>query len=332
MKRKLLIITVAAITAFGMCLSMAGCGGDSGDSKDSGEAAKITIVQQYGMAYAPLKVIQEKGLIEENYDGEVEVDFQTLNSGASINDAFVSGDVDVGLMGVAPAITGSLNDGVPYKICSNISAQPHRLMTNDPNIKSLKDIGEKDQIALVNIGSIQHILLAMAAKEQLGDAHALDNNIAAMAHPDGMTALLNGSVKCQLTTSPYVFKEAEEDGISEVKAVESVWPEGNSFIVAVASTDLYENNPDLYNAVLAAFGDAIAFINEDKEDAAEMLCVDEDVDAETFLEWLNDPACSYSTELKGVSTMAKFMTDEGFLEDTEFNDISQLVYDGVEGD
>ena len=49
------------------------------------------------------------------------------------------------------------------------------------------------------------------------------------------------------------------------------------------------------------------------------------------MEWLSDPACSYSTELKGVSTMAKFMTDEGFLEDVEFNDISQLVYDGVEG-
>ena len=61
------------------------------------------------------------------------------------------------------------------------------------------------------IGSIQHILLAMAAKEQLGDAHALDNNIAAMAHPDGMTALLSGSVKCQLTTSPFVFKEAEKE-------------------------------------------------------------------------------------------------------------------------
>ena len=326
--KKVLIVVVAAITAFSMCLSLAGCGGSSDGGDD---AAKLTIVQQYGMAYAPLKVIQEKGLIEENYDGDVEVNFQTLNSGASINDAFVAGDVDVGLMGVAPAITGSLNEGVPYKICTNVSAQPHRLMTNDPNIKTLKDIGEKDQIALVNIGSIQHILLAMAAKEQLGDAHALDNNIAAMAHPDGMTALLNGSVKCQLTTSPFVFKEAEEEGISEVEAIESVWPEGNSFIVAVASTDLHDNNPELYEAVLAAFNDATAFMNDDPEAAAEMLCVDEDVDAATYLEWLNDPACSYSTNLTGVSTMAKFMTEEGFLEDVQFDDISQLVYEGVEG-
>jgi len=109
MRRKILVMVVALITAFGMCMAMTGCG-DS--SSGDGDVAKITIVQQYGMAYAPLKVIEQKGLIEENYDGDVEVNFQTLNSGASINDAFVAGDVDVGLMGVAPAITGSLNEGV----------------------------------------------------------------------------------------------------------------------------------------------------------------------------------------------------------------------------
>ena len=79
--------------------------------------------------------------------------------------------------------------------------------------------------------------LAMAAEEQLGDAHALDNNIVAMAHPDGMTSLLSGSVECHLTTSPYVFKEAEEDGIYEVEGLESVWPDGNSFIVIQYSGD-----------------------------------------------------------------------------------------------
>lgn len=85
MKRKCVILAVAVITAFSLCMSMAGCGGDS--SSGGGDVAKLTIVQQYGMAYAPLKVIEQKGLIEENYDGDVEVNFQTLNSGASINDA-----------------------------------------------------------------------------------------------------------------------------------------------------------------------------------------------------------------------------------------------------
>lgn len=315
-------IAAAAIAAV-MAMSLAACGG--GDSDDN----TLTIAHQYGMAYAPFEVMKQQNLIEKYYDG-VEVEWSTLNSGAAINEGFASGDIDVGGMGVAPAITGVTSE-VPYKIAANMSAQPHKIMTNDASINTLKDIGDK-QIALVNIGSIQHVLLAMAAEEQLGDAHALDNNIAAMAHPDGMSSLLSGSIACQLTTSPYVYKEAEAEGIHEVEALESVWPDGNSFILMMASNDLYENNPELYEAVLSALEEAITWINENKEEAAEMLCEAEDVDAATMLEWLNDPACVYSTETKGVMDMANFMAENDFLENEGPSSMSDLAFDNVVGD
>ena len=316
---------IAVMLILIMTLSLAACGG--GDETADGKT-KLTIAHQYGIAYAPLEVMKQQKLIEKHYDG-VEVEWSTLNYGSAINEGFLSGDIDVGAMGVAPAITG-VTSGVPYKICSNMSAQPHKIMTNNPNIKSLKDITD-EKIALVNIGSIQHILLAMAAKEQLGDAHALDENIAAMAHPDGMSSLISGSVDCHLTTSPYVFKEAEEDGITEVEALESVWPSGNSFIVAVASTDLQENNPELYDAVVAALAEAIDYINNNTAEAAEMLCEAEDVDAATMEKWLTDKDCVYSTETKGVMDMANFMAEEGFLENEGPKDFSDLAFDNVKG-
>lgn len=316
---------IAVMLILIMTLSLAACGG--GDETADGKT-KLTIAHQYGIAYAPLEIMKQQKLIEKHYDG-VEVEWSTLNSGSAINEGFLSGDIDVGAMGVAPAITG-VTSGVPYKICSNMSAQPHKIMTNNPNIKSLKDITD-EKIALVNIGSIQHILLAMAAKEQLGDAHALDENIAAMAHPDGMSSLISGSVDCHLTTSPYVFKEAEEDGITEVEALESVWPSGNSFIVAVASTDLQENNPELYDAVVAALAEAIDYINNNTAEAAEMLCEAEDVDAATMEKWLTDKDCVYSTETKGVMDMANFMAEEGFLENEGPKDFSDLAFDNVKG-
>lgn len=328
MKKRILVAVTAVVTVLAMSFSLAGCGGSEENGSD-GEAKKITVVQQYGMAYAPFQVMEAQDLIEKNYDGDLEVEFTQLNSGASINDSFISGDVQVGAMGVGPAVTGALT-GVGYKICSNMSAQPHRMMTNDPSVKSLKDIGESDQIAVVNIGSMQHILLAMACEKELGDAHALDNNLAAMAHPDGMTSLISKSVKCQVTTSPYVFKEAAE-GMTEVDVLSQVWPEGNSFIVAVASQDLHDNDPELYQAVVDAIAEACDYLTNNKEEAAEMLCENEDVDAETMLEWLNDPACSYSTELKGVMDMATFMSENGFLEVDGPKDISELAYDNVEG-
>ena len=320
--KKVLAVMMIAI----MVLSLAACGG--GDDSAGGGKTTLTVAHQYGMAYAPLEVMKQQKLIEKYYDG-VEVEWSTLNSGSAINEGFISGDIDVGAMGVGPAVTG-VTSGVPYKICSNMSAQPHKIMTNNPKIKSLKDITD-EKIALVNIGSIQHILLAMAAKEQLGDAHALDNNIAAMSHPDGMTSLLSKSVDCQLTTSPYVFKEAEEKGISEVEALESVWPSGNSFIVAVASTTLKEDNPELYDAVVKALAEAIDYINNNTAEVAEMLCEAEDVDAATMEKWLKDKDCVYSTETKGVMDMAKFMDEEGFLENDGPKDFSDLAFDNVKG-
>lgn len=323
MKKARKIIAASLIAVVAVCFTACG----SGDSSESGTKT-LTIAHQYGMAYAPFEVMKEQKLIEKYYDG-VEVEWSTLNSGSAINEGFASGDIDVGGMGVAPAITG-VTSGVPYKIASNMSAQPHRIMTNDDSIQTLSDITD-EKIALVNIGSIQHVLLAMAAEEQLGDAHALDNNIVAMAHPDGMSSLLSGSVECHLTTSPYVYKEAAEEGIHEVEALESVWPDGNSFILMMASTDLYENDPELYQAVLSALEEAITWINENKEEAAEMLCEAEDVDAATMLEWLNDPACVYSTETKGVMDMANFMAENDFLENEEPSSMSDLAFDNVVG-
>ena len=143
-----------------MTLSLAACGG--GDETADGKT-KLTIAHQYGIAYAPLEVMKQQKLIEKHYDG-VEVEWSTLNSGSAINEGFLSGDIDVGAMGVAPAITG-VTSGVPYKICSNMSAQPHKIMTNNPNIKSLKDITD-EKIALVNIEVSSIFCWRMAAKEQ----------------------------------------------------------------------------------------------------------------------------------------------------------------------
>ena len=63
---------------------------------------------------------------------------------------------------VAPAISG-VAAGIPYKVISNLSSQSHGLMSNDKDITSLVDITSEDKIALVNTGSIQHILLSMAS-------------------------------------------------------------------------------------------------------------------------------------------------------------------------
>lgn len=315
--RNLLIISF-------LLLFLCGCGA----GKEQNETENLNIAYQYGMAYAPLQVMKEQKLIEKHYGTDITINWQILNSGAAINEGMIAGTIDIGAMGVAPGIIGVMK-GIPYKIFSALSSQPHSIITNDPDIRSLKDIQAENKIALINIGSIQHILLDMAAKAELGDAHALDNNIVAMSHPDGMTALLSGSVDCQLTTSPYVFKE-QDAGMTAISSISQVWPDGNSFIIGMASEKLHDEKPELYQAVCAAMQDAVDYITENPEAAAGMLCENEGVTADVMLEWLKDPACSYSTETKGVMDMASFMSEEGFIDSCP-DSFDVMAFENVKG-
>lgn len=294
------------------------------------QEATLNIAYQYGMAYAPLLIMKEYGLIEKHYDGEVSVQWQVLNSGAAINEGITAGSIDVGAMGVGPAVTG-VSVGVPYRIFAGLSSQPHGIVTNDEGIRSLSDFTPETKIALVNIGSIQHVLLAMAAQHALGDAHALDNNIIAMSHPDGMTALVSGAVQAQLTTSPYLQREAEYENLHVIPVLEEVWPVGNAFIVGMASEKFHDEQPALYDALIAALEEAITLINEQPEEAAALLAEGEEVDPDVMLTWLSDPACIYRTEVYGLVDMAAFMVEAGFLPSAPTN-FADYTFSNVTGE
>ena len=146
-----------------------------------------------------------------------------------------------------------------------------------------------------------------------------------------MTALVSGAVDCQLTTSPYLFYESDVDTLHEVSNLEAVWPNGNSFIVGMASNALYDGNPQLYQALVEALAEAEAFIEQNADEAAEFLATYNDVSKEVMLSWLNDPGCSFTPKLQGAMTMAEFMAAYGFIAEKP-DGIGKLAYGNVEGE
>lgn len=330
------------IFLFALCgaLTLGGCGSasaDSGNAKtdvaDSTEKATVDIAYQYGLAYAPLIIAQQQGLIEQKYKEatgkEVEVTWNQMSSGADINTAFISGSVNVGFMGIAPAITG-ISNNVGYKIFTGLSGQEHGLMTNDAGISDLGAlVGSDKQIALVNIGSIQHIILGMALDNAGYDAHALDSNIVAMKHPDGMNALTSENVPLHLTTNPYLYMERNDTNLNEISAVSDIWSADRSFIVGIASEALYEENPKLYEAVCDAIEEAIKYVNENTEAAAEITYEYNGNTVEDELKYLK--AGNYTSQTRGVFDLAKFMYDAEFI-DKELSDYYEIVFSNVNGD
>ncbi|MBO5372744.1 MAG: ABC transporter substrate-binding protein [Lachnospiraceae bacterium] len=330
MKKRILALVMAMTM---MITGSIGCGTDKQETKTAEETVTLNIAYQYGLAYAPLIIAKEQQLIETAYKEatgkDVTVVWNQMNSGADINTGIASGNLDVGFMGIAPAITGVVKN-VGYKIFTNLSGQEHCMMTNDSSITSFDDvINSENQIALVNVGSIQHIILAKALHENGYDAHALDSNLVVMKHPDGMAALESGSVSCHVTSSPYIYMEREKDNLYEIEEVTNAWTKDNSFIVGVASESLYENNKEVYDALSEGISDAIDYLNSNTEEAAALTCEFNGNSLEDELTYLQ--AGNYTIETNGVYELAAFMKETGFIEELPAS-YSDFVFENVTGD
>ncbi len=310
-----------------------GCGNKGKNYAVNDESVTLNIAYQYGLAYTPAIIAMNEELIEKAYKNatgkKVSIVWNQMSSGSDINTGIASGSIDVGFMGVAPAITG-ITKGAGYKIFTNLSGQEHCLMTNDVNIFSFDDlIGSENQIALVNIGSIQHIILAKSLYDLGYDPHALDDNIVAMKHPDGMTALESGNISCHVTSSPYIYMERANENLYEISAVTETWTVDNSFIVGIATENLYNNNNELYEALCNGIEEAVDYINNNMEKTAEITYELDGNNLEDELEYLKKGR--YTTKTKGIFELATFMAETGFIEKMP-ESYASLVFDNVSGD
>ena len=324
---------VVMLTVIALVFSLAGCGSAGQTTTETkNKEVEITIAYQSSVGYAPLLVMKDQKLIEQEYGEGITVNWKEMKNGAEINEGLVSGALDVGTMGVPVAVTGIMA-GSPYRIAFGLSAQPYSILSSSDNIHSLSDITPKDQIAITNINSQPHILLAMAAKAELGDAHALDNNLTVLSNADGYAAMISGAVNCHMVISPYNFMELANDEVSihEIEISNDIWPEENTALVGVATQRLHDEKPEVYQAVIKAMDKAMVYIAAEPDGTAKLLSESYDADADDIKLWITDRRSSYDTKLHGVMNMVKFMDEEGFLDNSP-SSLEEMIYDGVQGD
>src|SRR5215472_14868234 len=123
------------------------------------------------MSYLQFNLMQLQGLVEKHAKAagipEVKVIWATFNSPAAMNDALLSGSVDIvsggvpGLLTIWARTQGTAN---AVKGIAAFSSQPILLNTRNPGIKSITDFTDKDKIAVPAVKvSVQAMMLQMAA-------------------------------------------------------------------------------------------------------------------------------------------------------------------------
>jgi NitT/TauT family transport system substrate-binding protein len=206
---------------------------------------------------------------------EVKVTWQKLNGPAAINDALLSGNLDIASGGVPGLLTlWAKTKGTPQEVrgISALSSQPFLLNSRDPNVKTIKDFKASDHIAVPAVKvSVQAIMLQMAAAKTFGqkDFAKLDAQTVSMTPPDATIALLGGKseVTAAFSVPPFQYQQLEQAGIHTVVNSFDVMGGSHSFTVAWTSAKFRDKNPVLYKALIAALNEATDIVNKDKRAA-----------------------------------------------------------------
>jgi NitT/TauT family transport system substrate-binding protein len=242
------------------------------------ETRVVRLAKQYGISYLPLAIIEEKGLIEsegKKLGLDLKTEWTRFTGGPPMNEALISGNLDFATGGSGPLITAwaRTKDNIKIKGICALNSMPQWLNTTNPDVKTIKDFTEKDRIALPAVRvALQAIILQMAAEKEWGkeEAHRLDKWTVSLSHPDGLAQLLGGQsgITAHFTSAPFMYKELEDKRVHRVLDSYDVFGGPHTFIVVWGTAKLYEGEPKIVQAFLAAARDAEKFINDDPAAAA----------------------------------------------------------------
>jgi NitT/TauT family transport system substrate-binding protein len=289
------------------------------------EVSEVRISYGYGVLYLPLMIMDSERLLEKHAKAaglaDVKASYRVLDGGNVINDAMLSGALDIASIGVPGFLTlwakAKDNPALEIRGLSGMSSSSMYLMTRNPAVKSLRDFTDKDRIAVPGIKtSLPAVLLNMAAAKELGDANyaKLDPITVALPHPEALTVMLSGrgEIDSHMASPPFSYTEAATPGLHRV--FNSVDVLGNITLdMTYTSRRFFDANPKLCAAFIAALNEANALIATDRKKAAAIyLAVSKQkASAEEIEKILADPNSKFSSVPDGVMKYAEFMSRVG---------------------
>ena len=281
---------------------------------------RIRIAEQFGIVYLLLNVAQEQKLIEKHGKAagvDIQVEFVKLSGGAAVNDALLSGNIEIAGAGVGPLLTiwdrtrGRQN----VKGVASLGNFPYYLVTNNPNVKTIADFTDKDRIALPAVGvSVQSRYLQLASAKLWGDKEfaRLDKISVAVPHPDAAAAIIKGGTEITGHFGNPPFQEQELAGNPNARIVlksYDVLGGPSSATVLYATEKFRAENPKTYQAFLAALNEAAQFITANPEQAADIYLKvsGAKTDRKLLLDIIKSPEVQFKTAPQNTYALAEFM-------------------------
>jgi NitT/TauT family transport system substrate-binding protein len=241
---------------------------------------EIRLAQQFSMGYLQLNVMQHEQLIEKHAKAlgvsDPKVSWFKFNGPTAVNEALISGNVDIGSGGVPGLLTlWARTKGTPQEVrgISALSSQPFLLNAKNPAIKTITDFKDSDRIAVPAVRtSVQALTLQMAAAKQWGpkEFEKLDPLTVSMTPPDATVALLKGGaqITAAFSVPPFQFMQLDDKEVHTVLNSYDVMGGPHTFTAIWTSKKFRDESPKMYKAFVEALKEATDRVNADKRKAA----------------------------------------------------------------
>lgn len=290
------------------------------------QKTEISITRQPGILYLATHVIEKQKLIEKHAErlglAGITTKWIMFSGGGAQTDALLSGNVDVVNTGTGNLLLLWDRTRGGVKGIAASSALPLQLITRNPNIRSLKDFGPADRIAVPTVRvSTQAILLQMAAAQLYGPEQwaKLDANTVQLGHPDAVAALSNPQheVASHFSAPPFQANELKTVPGARV-VIESPAIIGGPLTQGqfFATTRFANANPKVIEAIRAASVEAIDFIRKNTRAAVEIYkeITGDRTGVEDLLQLLAQPGMmEWNLEPQGTMKFAQHLHKVGTL-------------------
>jgi NitT/TauT family transport system substrate-binding protein len=246
------------------------------------EVGDIRVASGPSIGYLPYYVMEHHKLFEKHARaaglGEVKAGFVQLTGGAAMNDALLAGALEFSSVAVPAFLTlWSRTRGTrqEVKAAAALNSQPVFMNTNNPAVRSVRDLTPKDRIAVTAVKvSVHAIIVQMAAAQAFGEANfaQLDALTVALPHPAARDALLSRSagITVHMATEPFAAQEARAPGIHTVLSSYDVTGGPSTISLVVTTSSFRAANPKTYAAFMAALNESVQIIGNDRKAAAEI--------------------------------------------------------------
>ena len=289
------------------------------------EPPPLRIVFALDLPTLPLVVAKHDHLIEKQVEARnlaaVTVQWLTPNGGNPL-EQLTNGQADVvAVLDLADFVElWDERSGTPQEIrgLTALAQMPYLLLSRNPAVATLRDIGPKDRIAVPAVKtSMPAVMLQMAAAQEwgIGQYARLDPQTVARADDTADDAMQagNGDIDLHFVRLPFADDERANSAIHRV--MDSFDVAGPHSVAALVTTARFrDNNPALCSAIAAAVAEADDYISHNRGAVAEIFNDADktlEIPVEVLSDMLSDPDLAYKPSPVGLLHLVAFLHQTG---------------------